>query len=377
MKVAFLLGSLNRGGTETLLLSILKNLKSDQFNAIVLYRKSGTLETEIKNTRFPVIKISDQKSYFSYLKELKKSIISNDVNIVHAQQPLDALNAFLVCFGMKIPIILTLHGYDFFDKRLLSKLLLRIILPLTNVNFYVSQAQKEYYTKKYFLRNKNQKVLFNGIPLNEFIQSNNSKKISENNLRKQLNIEENTLLLGCVGNFNEVRDQFTICKFLKLLQNETDNFHFVFVGGKVNNVPYFFDECVNFCDRNNLTSNVSFLGTRNDVSVLVSQFDAFVYSTNHDTFGIAVVEAMSVNVPVFVNDWIVMKEITDNGKYATLFRTKDEVDLYEKFLLFLHDKSQFLKKAQDASIHVLDNFSIEKHIENLTLEYLKFNIQKQ
>lgn len=39
MKVAYLFGSLNRGGTETLLLDICQNLKKTDFDAIGIYRK--------------------------------------------------------------------------------------------------------------------------------------------------------------------------------------------------------------------------------------------------------------------------------------------------------------------------------------------------
>ena len=96
-----------------------------------------------------------------------------------------------------------------------------------------------------------------------------------------------------------------------------------------------YDECVTYCQQNSLLDKVSFLGSRDDVPTILQQLDAFVYATDHDTFGIGVVEAMAVGIPVFVNDWEVMTEITDNGKFATLYKSKDEKDLLRHFLLFL------------------------------------------
>jgi glycosyltransferase involved in cell wall biosynthesis len=369
MRVAYLLGSLNRGGTETLILNTLKNLNSELFDAVVIYRKPGEIEYDLIETGLPLIKVPKNKVYFQYLFELRKAILYNNVEIIHAQQPLDALSAIIVCLGTRIPVMLTLHGYDFFDKGIVPKILLRIVLPLTKKNVYVSQSQKEYYKKKFHLNNKRQTVVYNGIPFSDF---GNIKKLTINknsSLREKLNLDKKTLLLGCVGNFNEVRDHLTICRFLKLLKSTTNDFHFVFIGRKVDYISFLYDECVNYCEENHLMSNVTFLGARNDVNKLISQFDAFIYSTNHDTFGIAVVEAMFVKIPIFVNDWDVMKEITDNGKYATLYRTKDEQDLFANFFLFLQDKTEFQIKAETAQKYVVENFSIEKHIYNLYQEY--------
>ena len=64
-----------------------------------------------------------------------------------------------------------------------------------------------------------------------------------------------------------------------------------------------------------------------------------------------------------------MNEITGNGKYATLYKTKDEGDLLQQFMLFLHDKAAYKAKAQEAACFVREMYSIAKHIENLKRVY--------
>lgn len=71
---------------------------------------------------------------------------------------------------------------------------------------------------------------------------------------------------------------------------------------------------------------MGFLGLWDDVPSLLATMDAFVYATRHDSFGIAVVEAMASRVPTFVNDWGVMNELTKGGRYATLYKTDDIED---------------------------------------------------
>ena len=377
MKIAYLLGSLNRGGTETLLLDVFRNASANQLDAIDIYRKSGVLESDFISSTVQLYKLPFQKNVFNYFFRLRRLLINQDIKQVHAQQPLDALLAWIATPGLDMKIILTLHGYDLQEGRL-GKLILSFILKRTDTNIYVSNAQRAYYQEKYRLDENKQRVVYNGISFKKFdgVKSATTHSMTsshtmskEDILRDELKLAPDTIFFGTVGNFNNVRDQLTICRFLKLLKKEDVSFHFVFVGKKVDNSADLYDDCVNYCRQNNLLENVSFLGSRDDVPGILSQLDAFVYATDHDTFGIGVVEAMAVGIPVFVNDWQVMSEITDSGKYATLYKTKDEQDLLRQFLLFLQDKTDFLTKAANASSFVRHKYSIEKHIEKLKQVY--------
>jgi len=377
MRIAYLLGSLNRGGTETLLLDVFRNAARNKLDALGICRKSGVLENDFRKSGLPLFKLSTTKNLVHYILRLRKLLLENHVTIAHAQQPIDALYALLASMGTPIKVLLTLHGYDFSENRL-GNLILRFILRRTSTNIYVSETQRQYYQEKYHLNPDTQKVVYNGISFdkldNFYILKKTENYTPDSNsttLRYELQLSTSTLLLGAVGNFNEVRDQLTTCRFLKLLQEHKVNFHFVFVGKRIENTSWLYDNCLNFCKINGLSDSVSFLGVRNDVPMILNELDAFVYATNHDTFGIAVVEAMAVGIPVFVNDWGVISEITENGKYATLYKTKDEQDLLRHFLLFLQNKALYQDKARQASLFVRERYSIEKHIETLKEVYNK------
>ena len=363
MKTALLLGSLNRGGTETLMLDLCQNLKKIDFDAVGIYRKGGVLEQEFLNSDVPFILLKPGKNMLKYLWKLRKLILNNKVEVIHAQQPIDALYARIACIGLNVKFVLTFHGFDYNG----GTALLRFIIPRTDKNIFVSNYQQEYYSQKYNLRPDKQTVVYNGIKFSKFDLTQN--QTNHTDLRSELKINDTTILMGMVGNFNEVRDQMTVCHFLKLLKEKMVDFHFVFVGKRVGNTPQRYDDCVSFCDTNNLSRNVTFAGVRNDVPAVLSQLDAFIYSTEHDTFGIAVVEAMAAGVPVFVNDWEVMNEITEEGKLATIYKTKDEKDLLEKFMLFLQTKETYKQKANEVSTIVRQKYSIEKYIENLKIVY--------
>ena len=375
MRIAYLLGSLNRGGTETLLLDVFRNAVSNKLDVLGINRKSGVLETEFQEIGLPIYKVSIGKTPIDYILRLRKLLLKNNIAIAHAQQPIDALFAWLACLGCQIKVMLTHHGYDFSENKS-GNLILRLIIRQTATNIYVSDTQRQYYQDKYHLNPDKQKVVYNGIAfdkLDGYYARNATKNLTPDNnsltLRNELQLPPTTLLIGAVGNFNNVRDQLTTCRFLKLLNDEKIDFHFAFVGKRIEREPQLYDDCLNYCSENGLTKKVSFLGSRNDVPEILQQLDAFIYSTDHDTFGIALVEAMAVGIPVFVNDWGVMSEITDNGKYATLYKTKDEGDLLQQFMLFLQNKQFYQDRARLASLFVRERYSIEKHIEVLKEVY--------
>lgn len=359
MKIAYLLGSLNRGGAETLLLDVFRNAKQYKLDAIGIYRKEGVLEPDFRQSGVIMHKLSVGINRISYFIRLRKLLLNNKVEIVHAQQPIDAFYARLACLGTGIKVVLTFHGYDFTDRKS-GMLILKLIIKRTDTNIFVSETQRQYYQQKYKLKPENQEVVYNGVSFDKLDIVSGHFRTS---LRAELSVSPDSFFLGSVGNFVPGRDQLTLCRFLKRLNEQEVDFHFLFVGNRSDMVPHLYDDCFNFCQQNGLSDRVSFLGSRNDVPSILSQLDAFVYATDHDTFGIAVVEAMAAGIPVFVNDWKVMNEITGNGKYATLYKTKDEGDLLQQFMLFLHDKAAYKAKANDVSQFVRAKYSIARHLE--------------
>ena len=376
MKIAYLLGSLNRGGTETLLLDVFRNAKQNGLEAIGIYRKEGSLEADFIQSGVEMVQLPVGKNLLAYLIKLRRLLVLNKISVVHAQQPIDALFVLLACLGTKMKVILTFHGYDFNDKKM-GVSILKFIIKRTDANLFVSKCQCQYYQQKYALDPQKQLVVYNGIAFDKFdlakIKSDCTKIKS---LREELGLAVNSLLLGSIGNFVPVRDQFTLCRFLKLFNEQKVDFHFVFIGGRVESSTDSYDNCYNFCQQYGLLNRVSFLGVRNDVPALLPQLNAFLYATDHDTFGIAVVEAMAAGIPVFVNDWEVMSEITAKGRYGMLYKTRDEVDLLQQFMLFLQDEAAYKAKANEAAQFIREKYSIERHIEKLKKVYEQVGVNR-
>jgi glycosyltransferase involved in cell wall biosynthesis len=359
MKVAYLLGSLNRGGTETLLLDVFSQSESSPYQMICIYRKEGELSDSFIASGVTAFKVKQGKNwmFLLFLWRLRKLLKREKPDIVHAQQSIDAVFARIACLGLPVKIAQTIHGYDF-KKSFIVGLIIRLSLKITDVNIFVSSTQRSYYEIAYNkIEETKNTIAYNGVNFDKL------DKTGEN-IREVLNLNNN-LLMGMVGNFVQVREPMTVCRFLDLLNKRKIDFTFLFIGRRDNNNPELYDDCQLFCKKNGLGDKVEFVGSRPDVPAILPQLDAFIYSTDHDTFGLAVVEAIASGIPVFVNDLDVMKEITENGKHAILYRTKDEFDLLDKFLFFWEQQEIFKKAALENAKWVRKTYSIQKHVHEL------------
>jgi len=173
-----------------------------------------------------------------------------------------------------------------------------------------------------------------------------------------------------IGNFyNDGRDQLTICKALPELFKKYPYLHFVFVGGRSPRFPQYYDNCYNYCKENSILTKTHFVGNRSDINNILHSLDVYVYSSNHDSFGISVIEAMIVGLHIIINDLSSLLEITNEGKCAQVFKTKDEKSLFAAISQILDCVKERENISKAGQKWALDNFTIDKYIKNLQLLY--------
>lgn len=358
MKVAYLLGSLNRGGAETLLLDVFRNTRKASFDFIGIHRKDGAYRDDFYTAGPKMILCAPKHfGYLSYLWRLRKILLREDVTVVHAQQSIDGIYAYIATIGTDIKIITTFHGYLLADSGWLKRKVIYTLIP--NI-LCVSKCQKQYYEDKWMLPKQNKlEVLYNGIDFSKFDKVSNEKNRALQNER---------IKLCMVGSFNSVRNQFVVLEALAKMESDFD---FYFIGTRFNGEEWRYDECVRYCEGNGL-AHVHFMGGRGDVPELLRQMDGFVYATRNDTFGIAVVEAMAAGLPVVVNDHPVMKEVCgDAGDAVRYFRTDDVDDAAAKIEALLSNIEDSKQAAKANAEIVRERYSIEHHIKQLETIYKK------
>lgn len=364
MKVLHLLDSINRGGAEILALDVCRNARKHGIDLTFVTTKGGALESEIKNSDISFYRLNRRLPIdFNVVLKLRSIIKKHEIQVVHGHQPVDGLHLQLATVGLPVKRVLSFHGF-ITDKK--NRRSAQILIPQTDRNIAVSRALQNWLAEIDKLEtDRNFQVLYNGV------DEKRLQPTKDKSLKRELNLDENVLLLGMVGNFyrDPRKDQLTVCRALPKVFSTTKNAHFIFAGKTEEGAEDKFKDCVNFCAENNIADRVHFLGGRNDVPDILAALDLFVFSSLHEGLPIAVNEAMLARVPMIVSDIEPLLEASENGKYAEIFHTQDAIELSEKILKLLKDVGLREKLKESAYAFANEKFSIAAHLENLKILY--------
>ena len=361
MKVAFFLGSLKRGGAESLVYDICRKQDQAPFDLCCLYRKEDDFADAFKATGAELIQVRRTGSMLKYLRDLRRAVRDNRIDIVHAQTASNALVSIFALLFTGVKIVTTFHGFSFSDA---PKWYWKLVYGCSKRIVCVSGYQKWHYESKWGLPADNKlRVVYNGIDFSKLDDPQPDRA-------HPVSVDDKVLNLVMVGSFIEGRSQLFVCQAAQRLAQMEIPFHLYFAGRRDDAEPERYDDCVSFCEQNGLMDRVTFLGNPSDIPWLLSQMDLFFYASEHDTFGIAVIEALAAGLPVLVNNWAVMQEITQDGELAMLFRTDDLEDCLTKIRNFVRFNGDVRPNCSQAMAVVRERYSIEGHLRKLNEFYL-------
>lgn len=364
MKVLYTLDSLNRGGAETRVLDVCRNAKKFGIDITFVASGSGDLKSDFENLQIKFISLQrDLPIDINLVWQFRKIIKEHKIEVVHSYQPVEALHLYLATLGLKnIKHVLTHEG---FIKGKKNRLAAKFLAPKMDANISVSRSLFPWLRKELGLdTSKNFYLIYNGVDEKRLDPSGNS-------IKEELGFDENSLLLGMIANFrpDKTKDQMTVCKALPKVFEAYKNAIFIFVGKVSEGGEENFDECVKFCDENGIGEKVFFLGGRDDVPDILASLDLFVFSSLAEGLPISVTEAMLAKVPLIVSDIPPLLEVTNDGKCAEIFQTKNYEELSNKTLKLLKNEDLREKSVDLAYKFAVQNFSIESHIKSLKTLY--------
>jgi glycosyltransferase involved in cell wall biosynthesis len=186
--------------------------------------------------------------------------------------------------------------------------------------------------------------------------------------RREFGIPQRGFLIGSVGNLYPIKGQkYLIMAFSELLRSCSTDAYLVLVGRGVEHDNL---QCL-ARDLGIPEGRVIFTGFRNDIQNILNSMDLYVQPSLSEGHPIAVLEAMSLGIPVIASAVGGVPEVIGQDKFGTLVVPASWEDLERAMRECLRDHEFFRERARVARDYTRQTFSIEKMAGNYLSVYLQ------
>ena len=314
--VAQIIGKWLGGGVEAVVMNYYRHIDRSkiQFDFICDEDSTNIPYKEIESLGGRVILIPSYQKAFKYHMELKKILRNNKYKIVHSH--ISTMSFFSLCAAKfaGVPIRIS-HSHSTTNKREKKKHILKIILKRFSKIFANNYMCCSELAGRWLFDNKtydNGKVylLNNAIDLDQFKYNEKLRKEK----RKELNINDSTLVIGHIGRFVEQKNhRFLIDIFNEIHKKEKNSILLLAGQGPL---IYEIKEKVELLG---LTDCVIFLGQRKAVSELYQVFDIFCLPSIYEGLPVVGIEAQAAGLPcILSSDMTKETKILQNTIFISL-----------------------------------------------------------
>ena len=365
MRVLHIITGLDDGGAEAVLFRLCKLDKKYQHIVISLQAKQK-YESLLKkfNVSVHTLDFSNSSINFFGLFKLFKLIRQIKPDVVQTWMPhADLIGGVLARIAGVKKIFWGVHHANLIKGKInrLVIMIVRFNALLSNIVptkiIYCAEKSREVQESIGFKKSKGV-VVHNGYDTNSFFQDSSLDHI----IRNELGIPDETFLIGHVGNYHPLKDQETLIKSLRYLDQKSINFNAILVGNKLEPSN---KNLVTLINENGLTERIHLLGIRNDITTIMNGIDIFMLSSISEAFPNVLNEAMACETPcVTTNVGDAALIVGDTGWVVS---PQDSKALAEASIKALEEKKfdnkSWEQRKKACRKRILENYSLEKMIK--------------
>lgn len=299
IRVLHVVGSMNRAGTETMLMNIYRNIDREkvQFDFISYSKDEAHYDKEIKSLGGNVIKLSSTTS----VKELVNAIKENGpYDVVHAHTLFNSGIAMLAAkkCGIKIRIS---HAHTTLDNSssIARKMYINGMRFLINKHSTKTLACSKEAGKYLFGEKEINKDKYQYFPNLIDYEVLLEKPIKEVELFKNDEGLNKGIVIGHIGTFKESKNHKLLLEICKHMNEQNIDTKLLLVGdGGLRS------ELENLAKQYKITDKVKFVGVREDINVMLHSMNVFVFPSIFEGLGLVLLEAQAAGLPCIVSEAI-------------------------------------------------------------------------
>jgi len=349
IRIGYLIGSSEIGGTEKMILTIAKNIDKNLFDFVFFCIKGeGKFTEKLRKLNYKVYVLNLKKNPFSFIK----------LFIYIKREKIDILQSFLFVaniigriYGKLIKIKLIISSQRSTDewRKWYHWFIERITKNLVDIYISNSYTAKDVLIKKAKIPRKKIKVIYNGIEIPEKIEK----------------LKKDYIAIGTIGNLRKAKGHFNLIKAAKIVVEKYKNVKFYIIGeGELK------EEILKMIKEEKLENFFILTGYVEDVYSYLKIFDVFVLPSLWEGCPVSLLESMGYGIASITTDVGDVPYIIENGKDGFIVEKNDYLKLSEKIIYLIENEEERKKIGEKAREKIKNYFSYEEMIKKYSSIYL-------
>lgn len=364
IKVLHVYNIMNKGGAETFVMNVYRNIDRSkiQFDFLCFKDGKGDFDDEIKSLGGNIyhLKQSKKKPYKSY-KTLVDFFNKNHYDVIHL--PIMFYSGVVAkaakASGIKKVIVHSHSASDPNSNKFTRKLYMKLCRKLINKYTDIKISCGKEAGKFLFGNLDNVLILNNGIDIDRF-QSFDLKEVEK--IKKQFDITDE-LVIGNVARFEEVKNHKFFIKLGEYIRENNLKIKIILVGdGSLRN------SLIEETKEKKLDNIIYYPGLRSDMPNFLSIFKVFILPSLYEGFPVSIVESIASGTPCVVSN-NVDKSVEIVKNMVSFVDLESDIEKWYDKIIEISNKN--FDKKEIKKILIEQNFDIKSTAKLLEDIYLK------
>lgn len=361
VKVLHVIGVMNRGGAETMIMNLYRNIDRTkiQFDFVENTGQTGIFEKEITELGGRIFHCPhfNGKNVLKYRKWWDAFFDTHQDEYIFVHGHIGSTAAIYLASAKKHGIKTIAHSHNKYGKVTLNQTVYKLMsYPTRYIADYLFACSEEAGISRY--GNKHSFVVLNNAIDTKRFSYNNEKK---RGLRNYLKIDVSVIVYGHIGRFENQKNHAFLLDIFQQIINKQENSVLVMIGDGINK-----DKIRNKAEELGITEHIRFLGVREDVYDLLNCIDVLVFPSLFEGLPVTLVEAQSSGLRCLISDVISDEAVLVPELVTKLSLEKSACEWADKAIELSHyERRSYCKEVTEAG------FDIQQNADWLQEFYLK------
>jgi len=362
INILFVLIQVNQGGTERVVIDLIRSLNPSKYNSYLAYFEEGELTCEFNKICNKTYHIPKRRGIdLSTMLGLSQIIKKHDIDVVNAHHYMPYFYSFI---GSKIfnkrKLIYVEHSVHEVKAILTShhRRIFRELLRHTDTVVGISNEIGATFHNSYPKYKDKFQVIINGVDVDRF-----NVCIDRDKLRSHWGISPNHFVVGTVANFRKVKNHVCLIRAIRRVNESNPNIRIMLVGqafpGDQESSERELVDLINDCG---LEEKVIMAGYQNNIEEILKAFDVFCLPSLSEGLPVCVLEAMAAKVPVVGSNVQGINEVVFHENTGILFTSNDDTELAYAIERLFKDNTLRSKIAINAFNHVKKEHGLKEWV---------------